>query len=194
MERIFSGLSRTPNAASLTRDAAGAVDPDDAPRRSSRTPAEERAGLLALAEEMRGLRAHLGAAFPRYQYSEPLTFGGLTTTAYAPLALQSPFTTPCQWRVVLAAFQGAGSLVVSQDDSLSAPALTAVIAPSQRQRSVVFTAAAAGTITGPDSSWFDLPANSSLYLAVAITTNAGYVTVQFRRAINHAGIYDEGHA
>lgn len=186
LERFITGLS------GLTRQAAGVADPNQAP-----TLPSERDALLALSDQMRSLNESLRdlrAASPTYQYSAPITFGGLTTLAHGAYELASEFNTPCQYRVVCASFQGAGSLSLSQDQTATAPGLTTAIDPSTRQRSQVFTNAGAGTITGPDSSWFDLPAGGFLYLAVSITTNAGYVTVQFRRAVSHAGVYPEGQA
>lgn len=174
----------------LTRARAGAVDPDELSRPAS--PEQELRRLSDLSKQVASLSSHLKAAMPDYQYSEPITFGGLTTGQHAAFALQSEFSTPSQYCVLLATFQGAGALAVGQDATLIAPALTSVLDPSARTRAQIFAAAAATTIPGTDY-WADLPGSGVIYLAVNVTTNAGYVTVQFRRRVSHSGIYDEGH-
>ena len=104
----------------------------------NRYPANPDQETHRILEELSGqvdqLHTAVRVATDEYQYSEPITFGGLTTGAYAAYQLSSEFTTPSQYSVVLATFGGAGTLVVSQDPGAQAPALTGPIQPSLRFR------------------------------------------------------------
>lgn len=116
-------------------------------------------------------------------------FGGVTGSYQLP----NIYSTPCEYRVVCCAFAGAGTAVLSSDQGFAAPAATGAIQPGTRQEGIVFASAGAGTVTGR-SEWADLPGSRSLYLNVAVTTDSAWVTVQFRRRVNRAGVYAEGHA
>jgi hypothetical protein len=61
-------------------------------------------------------------------------------------------------------------------------------------RAQTFAAAGAITISGAEDAWTDLPATGAIYLAVNVTTDAAWATVQFRRRVSPAGVYAEGHA
>lgn len=188
-----------PCQAGVLTHAKGLAMPGQSPRMRSLTlagatpaaePDQHSLQLLdELAAQVEQMRRALIVATDEFQVSEPLVFGG-TTGSYS---LPSEFSTPAQYRVVCCAFGGAGTATLSSDQGLTTPAVTGVIQPSARQQGIVFAASAASTVSAR-SEWADLPPSASLFLNVAVTTDSAWVTVQFRRRVNRAGIYSEGHA
>lgn len=146
----------------------------------------------ALVASLRELRHHLLVASPLYAYSDPIVFGGVTTAVNAAYALPAEFQTPCQYRVIQVAFGGAGTALIGQQSNLTAPGLSAKIDPSSRQYGQLYAAPGALTVSGADN-WTDLPAGGQVYLAVNVTTDSAWATVQFRRRVSPAGVFSEGH-
>ena len=148
----------------------------------------------ALVAALRDLHHHLLVAQPHYVYSDPITFGGPTTGQMGAYALANEFGSPCQFAVLQVAFSGAGTASVGPLQELQAPAATAVIDPTSRLHAQTFSAAAATTISGAEDAWTDLPASASVYLAVNVTTDGAWATVQFRRRVSPGGVFAEGHS
>lgn len=148
----------------------------------------------ALVTAIEQLRHHLLVAMPHYVYSDPISFGGITTAQNGAFRLDNEFGSPCQYRVLQVAFGGAGTAQIGATQGLLAPSATSVIDSSARLRAQTFAAAGEGTISGAEDAWTDLPASGSVYLAVSATTNAAWATVQFRRRVSPAGVYAEGHS
>lgn len=155
-----------------------------------RHAADDRAALVAA---LRELHHHLMVAQPHFVYSDPLVFGGVTTTQNGAYGLANEFGSPAQYRVLQVAFGGAGQAIVGQTSSLSAPAVSDKLDPSARTHGQVFAAAGAATVPGADA-WTDIPAGGQIYLAVNVTTDSAWATVQFRRRVSPGGVFSEGHS
>jgi hypothetical protein len=168
-----------------------ALNPTQQPDRDAQANAQQESAA-ALVASLRELRHHLLVASPLYAYSDPIVFGGVTTGANAAYALPAEFQTPCQYRVIQVAFGGAGTALIGQQSNLTAPGLSAKIDPSSRQYGQVYAAPGALTVSGAEN-WTDLPAGGQVYLAVNVTTDSAWATVQFRRRVSPAGVYSEGH-
>ena len=181
MARFFQAPQPSqPVPSELERQYAEHADADAQARESART--------LEL------LLQALHAASSEYQYSDLITFGGVTTMQGGALALPSEFATPCEYRVVLVAFADAGTVQVGQNSQAVAPANTTAIDPSLRLRAEVYTAPGAATVAG-SGGWTSLPANGVIYAAITVSaSHAAYVTVQFRRRGGRRGVYGEGQA
>ena len=148
----------------------------------------------ALVAALRDLHHHLLIAQPAYVYSDPITFGGVTTGQMGAYALDNEFGSPCQFRVLQVAFSGAGTASIGPLQELQAPAATALIDPTSRLHAQTFSAAGAATISGADDAWTDLPGSAKVYLAVNVTTDSVWATVQFRRRVSPGGVFAEGHS
>ena len=178
--------NRPPNPPNRMRSltfAGSATPPAAEPDEHTRALVEE------LGSQVDQLRHALVVATEEYQVSEPVVFGG-TTGNYA---LQNIYSTPAQFRVCCCAFTGAGTAVLSTDQGMKAPAATGVIQPGARQPGTVFASAGADTKPGYQE-WADISGDTRLYLDVSVTTDSAFVTVQFRRRVNRAGVFAEGHA
>ena len=148
----------------------------------------------ALVAALRDLHHHLLIAQPAYVYSDPITFGGITTGQNAAYVLGNEFSSPCQYRVLQMAFGGAGTAQIGATQGLTAPAVTTLLDPTARIRAQTFASGGEGTISGAEDAWTDLPASGVIYLAVSATTNAAWATVQFRRRVSPGGVFAEGHS
>lgn len=171
----------------------GSLAPNQHGDRDDQANAEQESAA-ALVAALTELRHHLLVAMPHYVYSDPIVYGGPTTAQNAAYALANEFGSPCQYRVLQVAFTGAGSAIIGPNQGQTAPAAIDTLDPSARIQGQVFTAAGAATISGADDAWTDLPASARVYLAVAVTTDSAFATVQFRRRVSPAGVYAEGHS
>jgi hypothetical protein len=186
-------VSSIPGYHGLTRERAGAVTPEQG-NKGAATPASDRDTFAQLAVQLRDLASQLRAATPDYQYSEPLSFGGVTTTQANPWRLTSPYQTPCQYSVTTVTFTDAGICFVGQDQGLLVPTNTQNLDPSARTRAQVYASAGQATIPLTDY-WLDLPADGAVCLACSVNaSHAVYVSLVFRRAVSHAGVYPEGYS
>ena len=177
----------------MARFSLASLSPNQQPERDDQANAQAESAS-ALVAALDALRHHLMVAMPQHVYSDPITFGGKTTGLNAAYILANEFGSPCQYRVLQIAFGGAGTAQIGATQGLSAPALTDAIDPTQRVRAQTFAAAGAITVSGAEDAWTDLPATGAIYLAVNVTTDAAWATVQFRRRVSPAGVYAEGHA
>lgn len=175
-----------------TRFSFAALAPNQQAARNEQAE-RERESAAALVSSLRELRHHLMVAQPHYTYSDPYVFGGLTTTLNTPFRFVSPFSTPAQYCVVQVAFGGAGTALVSSNRGQAAPALTDKLDPSALTTGQLYAASAATTVPGA-GNWIDIPGDAEIFLAVNVTTDAAWATLQFRRRVSPAGVYSEGHS
>lgn len=177
----------------MARFSLASATPAARPERDDRANAQQESAA-ALVAALRELHHHLAIAAPAYVYSDPLTFGGLTTGQNAAYRLDNEFGSPCQFRVLQVAFGGAGTAMIGATQGLSAPAVTDAIDPTSRVRAQTFAAAGATTISGADDAWTDLPGDGAVFLAVNVTTDSAWATIQFRRRVSPGGVFAEGHS
>lgn len=147
--------------------------------------------LAASLERMNRLMGAMTAVVwsPKYEYSPVLTYGGPSGSFILPPV----WPTPCEYRLVSVAANDAATVVLSQSPNPAAPAATETLDPSSGTipRQVAVTAGAA-TLTYAEG-WQALPAHAALYLATTVATSkAAWVSIQYRRRINPAGIPAEG--
>lgn len=147
--------------------------------------------LMASLERMNRLMGAMTAVVwsPKYELSPVLTFGGPTGNYSLP-----PFwPTPAEYRLVSVVANDAATVILSQSPNPATPAATATLDPSSGAiPQQVAVTAGAGTISYHDG-WQSLPAHTWLYLATTVATSkAAYISIQFRRRINPAGIPAEG--
>lgn len=118
---------------------------------------------------------------PEYEYSVPMTFGGVGAAATFQVA--SPWNTPCEVMVHSISASAAGGVALSPDAS---PVVTkTATAPNSGGARGMYFYPTAAALLQPSAVFFPMP-QRVLYGAWAATnaTDAVAVVVIFRRAIN----------
>ena len=143
--------------------------------------------LGAKLEQMNRLLGAMTAVVwsPRYEYSPVLTVGGPT----GKYNLQPFWPTLCEYCLLSVIANEAATVILSTAPNPAPPADTATLDPSRQDAQQVAVTAAAGTLAYGGNAWQPLPAQGWLYLATTVANSkAAYVSIQYRRRINPAGI------
>lgn len=130
----------------------------------------------------------------KYQRSEPCSVGGIATGGLMSTGryeIRNPFSTPAEFAILAVAFGGAGQAIVSASPVGSVPGNTGSIEQSAGKGLCVFASAGADTKI-PNEGWFPVQSGGSVFLTVSAGTNAVFLTVQFRRRVDHAGTFQQG--
>ncbi len=145
------------------------------------------------------LRALLASATPEYELSAPFTFGGPPNAG--PFSINIPYAGECEAALLTFTNTTASSqvfCVISPDSGLSgtllaSAAMTTTLDGSQPWRFMAYVASTTSSIT-PALTWFPLQGGGKLYLYSGSSAAQGvYVTVQFRRRLNPAGVPHVGY-
>lgn len=155
--------------------------------------------LSRLTEKMGELRSLLATIRPEFEYTGPRVVGGVPSAT--PIRINVPFASPCEVSVALACTTEPTTtapitLLLSTNSNLdigasNASTITATLDGNQRFLLVVsfFT----NSLVGPDR-WFALSGEEPLFLHIhGTSTNAAYMTLQFRRRINPVGVPSPGY-
>ncbi len=136
------------------------------------------------------LHTQLDAPTPAWEYSRPLTFGGVP--ASTPYTFITPFDTPCEVCVISFVSAGATAIfgLLTDTDSIAAPADTAVL--GNTGWSLAFAAAAITTVPMVEN-WYPVMQGQPLKLYVSgAGTKALWVNVQYRHRLTPAGVQTLG--
>ena len=155
--------------------------------------------LPRLIEKTAELKSLIQALRPEYEYTAPLSFGGVPVTT-KPYSLYVPFGGPCEVSVICATTFDAGdqNLVLTTESGLNVTdiagtSITMSLDGNQRfYLPLALNGANVGTVALAPC-WFPLEAQQ-LYLYVGgAATKSAFITLQFRRRINPAGVPNPGY-
>lgn len=154
--------------------------------------------LSALTEQLAEVRSLVAVNRPEYEYTGPRAWGGIGATNNAVYSLTAPFTGPCEVLLYAASATNGttASYAISTDpqlppDIVSYNAGTSTL-PGNDQFLILLNSQV--NVLALPSVWFPLSGAQTLYLHVpAAYTHPVYVTAQFRRRINPAGVPSQGY-
>lgn len=150
---------------------------------------------LALHRLIDALHAHREALrvwTDPYEPSAPVTIGGPTVANGPTYAVVSPFDSPAEFTVVQVSFVGTGPFSAMLGIGIASPILptaTNSFNDMAGRNQVPYSSNVAGNIPQNDN-WYPIGAYQQIAWAVG-NGGAGFVTLQFRRRVNPAGIYSE---
>lgn len=151
--------------------------------------------LHKLIDALHAHREALRVWTPPYEYSQPYTIGGPQITGGGVnYSVASPFETWCEYSVVQVSFIGAGPFAsaLSSASAATVPTSTSTMIDRAGRDYIPYASNVAINLPQTDS-WYPLPAGQLLYWVMG-SGGAGFVTVQFRRRVNPAGIYSESNS
>ena len=145
-----------------------------------------------LIEKTAELKSLIQALRPEYQHSRPYLFGGTGASAGKLFTAYAPYDSACEYTILAVTFADAGLCALSSNGDPTGVANGKPDITQEAQYGVqVYASAAEATIT-PSPNWFALEANGVLSLSVVSASKVCYVSVQFRRRINPAGVPNPG--
>ena len=155
-------------------------------------PSETGDDISRLIEKTAELKSLLVALRPEFECSTPYLFGGQGATSPTLFTLPSPYLTACEYSVLTVTFVDAGSAALSSAGDPSGFLGNLVDVSGQGLYGLqLFNAVGAATLA-PALKWLPIQANGQLSLAVSSSSKRCYVSVQFRRRINPAGVPNPG--
>lgn len=130
-----------------------------------------------------------------YEYSQPYTIGGPQITGgNLNYSLASPFGNWSEYSVVQVSFVGTGPFAAALSAAGPGPIPTSTSSMVDRAGRDYIPYASNAAINLPQTdTWYPLPGGQLLYWVMG-TGGSGFVTVQFRRRVNPAGIYSESNS
>ena len=155
-------------------------------------PSDAANAIGRLADRVAELKSQLAALRPAFEVSRVYVFGGAGASSVATFTLPAPYDTACEYAVLSVAFFDTGTAALSSVGDPSGvlggtPTLT-----QAGQYGIQLFAAGAATTVVPSEFWQPLQANGLLTLGVNSSSKVCYVTVQFRRRVNPAGVPNVG--
>lgn len=145
--------------------------------------------LIAKTAELKSLLATLR---PEFETSMPYLFGGAGSTASTLFTLPSPYDTACEYSVLTVSFVDAGSAILSSAGDPSGFLGNLVDVTGQGLYGMQMFNAVGEATLAPALKWLPIQASGQLSLAVNSSSKRCYVSVQFRRRINSAGVPNPG--
>lgn len=155
-------------------------------------PSDAANAIGRLADRVAELKSQLATLRPAFEVSRAYLFGGAGASTVAVYTLPAPYDTACEYAVLSVAFLDTGVAALS---SAGDPSGILAGTPNLTQQGLygVQIFAAGGEATHlPSEFWQPLQANGNLSLAVNSSSKICYVTVQFRRRVNPAGVPNVG--
>jgi len=161
-------------------------------QQQARDPMTTIEAIGRLADRVAELKSQLQALRPAFEVSVPYVFGGAGASTVATFTLPAPYDTACEYAVLSVAFFDTGTAALSSvGDPTGVLGGTPTLTQQGQYGLQLFAATGANTFTQPDL-WRPLQANGQLTLGVNSSAKNCYVTVQFRRRVNPAGVPNAG--